>query len=51
MAAERGCLSVLHSLKGLGLGGDHEGWGCGPRHVPGVEFGSGGGFGGLGGHH
>lgn len=44
-------LSVLHSLKGLGLGRDHEGRRCGPRHVPGVEFGRGGGLGGLGGHH
>lgn len=44
-------LSVLHSLKGLGLGRDHEGRRCGPRHVPGGEFGRAGGFGGLGGHH
>lgn len=51
MAAGRGWLSVLHSLKGLGLGRDHESWGCGPRDVPGVEFGSGRGLGGLGGHH
>lgn len=48
---ERGRLSVLHSLKGLGLGGHHEGRGCGPRHVPGVEFGSDRGLRGLGGHH
>lgn len=51
MAAGKGWLSVLHSLEGLGLGRDHEGWGCGPRHVPGGEFGSGRGLGGLGGHH
>lgn len=44
-------LSALHSLKGLGLGRDHEGRGCGSRHVPGVELGRDGGFGGLGGHH
>ena len=51
MAAGRGWLSVLHSLKGLGLGRDHEGWWSGPGHVPGVEFGSGWRLGGLGGHH
>lgn len=51
MATRRCWLSVLHSLKGLGLGGDHEGGGCRPGHVPGVEFGSGRGLGGLGGHH
>lgn len=51
MAAGRSWLSVLHSLKGLGLGRDHEGWGCGPRHIPGVEFRGGRGLGGLGGHH
>lgn len=44
-------LSVLHSLKGLGLGRDHEGGRCGPRHVPGVEFGSSGGLRGFRGHH
>lgn len=47
----RGSLSVLHSLKGLGLGRDHEGRGCWPRHIPGVVFGSVGGLGGLGRHH
>lgn len=51
MAVRRGWLSVLHSLKGLGLGGHHEGWGCRPRHVPGVEFGSGRGLRGFRGHH
>lgn len=51
MAAGRAWLSVLHSLKGLGLGGNHEGWGCGPRHVPRVEFGSDRGLRGLRGHH
>lgn len=30
MAVGKDWLSVLHSLKRLGLGGDHKGWGCGP---------------------
>lgn len=47
MAAGWGLLSVLHSLKGLGLSRDHKSWGCWTRHVPGVEFGSGGGLRGL----
>lgn len=51
VVAVRAFLSVLHSLKGLGLGRDHEGRGCEPRHVPGIEFGSGRGLGGLGRHH
>lgn len=49
--SSRVCLPVLHSLKGLGLGGDHEGGRCGPRHVPGGVFGSNRGLRGFGGHH
>lgn len=45
------CLPVLHSLKGLGLGRDHEGGRCGPRQVPGVVFGSNRGLCAFGGHH
>lgn len=47
MAAGSTWPSVLHSLKGLGLGRDHKGRGCGPD----VEFGSGREVGGLGRHH